>query len=302
MISIPFSGSKKFSYKNVKEIFKNNRYNTVFEPFGGSCVLSVNLKKDGLVKRAVANDFDRFFDNYLEYLAYKDWVVNECLVFGINPIKTYQYNKKCYVDKDNVRHLTKQVKLDDYEIEYLRSLIKQVPKKLWRYLSLGGNFTFSSVSSHKEIKLNDFSYFGSYLQTDKQRKYLEILNQITIEHLDYLDFLEKYKDDFNEESLIILDPPYTNTFQNQYKTQFDDKQTKDLIDLVSGFNCDFIFFNHNINKVKDWLEGLDYSIEFTGSKTVSANHKRKDVMAYVVKDKAKLVKTHQASFFYALND
>ena len=41
MISIPFIGSKRNYVRPVEELVSLHRYNKVFEPFGGSAVLSV---------------------------------------------------------------------------------------------------------------------------------------------------------------------------------------------------------------------------------------------------------------------
>ena len=283
MISIPFSGSKKYSYKQVKEIVQAGNYESVFEPFGGSCVLSVNLFYDGLVKRAVVNDYDHFFDNYLEYLAYKDWVVNECLNHGIKPRKGcghFGEMRTYWIDSDKVRH-SLQSKPNEEEKEYLQSLLKQVPKKLWSYFALGSNFVYSSRSSTSGVKLSDFRYFKSYLPTDKQRNYLKVLKEIEVENMDYNDFLDKHSSSFNKDSLLILDPPYIGTNQFQYKSQFTEEKTIKLINTAKNLKCDFIFFNHNQDQIEEWLQGLNYSIQLTGKKSITANKNRKDVMAYV---------------------
>lgn len=48
MISIPFSGSKRNRYKEVKQIVQDHGYKKVYEAFGGSAVLSVNLFREGI--------------------------------------------------------------------------------------------------------------------------------------------------------------------------------------------------------------------------------------------------------------
>ena len=39
--------------------------------------------------------------------------------------------------------------------------------------------------------------------------------------------------------------------------------------------------------MKSWLEGVNYSIQFTGNKTGTANRNRKDTMAYVKRTNVK---------------
>lgn len=201
MISIPFSGSKKFSYKNVKPIVEAGGYETVYEPFGGSCVLSANLYNDRIVKRAVINDYDGLFDLYPKYLDYKDWIVEECYKYGIKRrVKSNDPNTgkwSLYYRDDNGEKVWGKSKLKEDEIEFLQSLVSQVPKKYWRLLTYGSNFTFSAVSSGKVIKLSDFIYFQNYLKTDKQRKYLDVINRLERTRLDYREFFKRYSKELN---------------------------------------------------------------------------------------------------------
>ena len=88
MIWIPFPGGKRLSYKRfVEPLCASRRYISVFEPFGGSCVLSVNLKRDGHVNRAVINDYDGLFSLYPEFLDIKDWIVRECESKGFRNVR-----------------------------------------------------------------------------------------------------------------------------------------------------------------------------------------------------------------------
>lgn len=279
MISIPFSGSKKYSYRNVRAIAEQNNYKTVYEPFGGSCLLSVNLLNDGLVDNAVVNDFDRFFDDYEDYLDLKDKVVAEGYKRGLK--RTISSKSKSYRIEDNgSRTLLKTRVLHGIDRKVLQAIIEElVPEYYWRYFSLGCNFVHSAVCSHKTIKLNDFSQFNAYLKTDKQREYLEALHRCRVENLDWKDFLAKF--DITPDDLVILDPPYFENNQDQYKGQFTLDDTKELIKAVSDLGCDFIFFNNNVETVKELTDGLDVSIELTGVENNSANRKRKDVMAFI---------------------
>ena len=286
MISIPFSGNKRYSYKTVKEIVKSGGYERVYEPFGGSCVLSVNLKKDNVIEEAVANDYDRFFDLYPEYLDVKDKVIEEGYKQGLRRTLHHGTKGDLQINPDGTRTSIKSRTLKGEKRKILQDIISEyAPEKYWRYFTYDSNFTHSSVSSHKTIKLNDFSKFDGYLKTDKQRKYLEFLDEIEVEHLDWKDFLNKHENAIrSEHSILILDPPYIGTSQEQYRGQFTEKETKELLDRVIELNCDFIFFNNDEELMKSWLEGVNYSIQFTGNSTSTCNKKRKDTMAYVRRD------------------
>lgn len=282
MISIPFSGSKRYSYKEVKAIVEAGDYDTVIEPFGGSGVLSVNLYNDGLVDKAIINDYDGIFDIYEEFLDYKDWLNNECFEHGL--VNVSHSSKGCFIrdkNKNNICEVKGSTVLQGEQREFLQSCFTKIPKKFWKLFSYGCNYCHSAVSSHEEIKLCDWSLFSNYVWSDKQRRYLFVVNKCTLESLDYKDFMEKYKSKITQKTLLILDPPYHNTAQYQYKEQFNDKRTQELIDLVKTLECDFVFFNAQKENIEKWLEGLDYELVYTGSPIVSANHKRKDIMAYV---------------------
>ena len=282
MISIPFSGSKRYSYKKVREIVETGGYSAVYEPFGGSCVLAVNLFNDGIVNKAVVNDYDHFFDLYSEYLDLKDKVVEEGYKRGL------RRNVNCKlgevrINPDGSREVIKSRILPPDEKEILRDIIsKNVPKKYWRYFTLGNNFTHSAIGSSRDVSLSDFCMFGRYLKTDVQRAYLKALERVALEHLDWRDFINKYRAEITEsKSILILDPPYIGTSQGQYKGQFTEVDTELLIKTAVELGRDFIFFNQDLALVKKWLAGLNYEIQEIGMGSITGNHRRKDVMAYI---------------------
>lgn len=282
MISIPFSGSKRYSYKHVKKIVEENGYKTVLEPFGGSGVLSVNLYNDGLVEKAIINDFDHFFDDYEEYLDIKDWIVDECYKFGIKKRTGGSGKDTSYIIDGDKRIPIKSRVLKGNDRDFLQNLISKVDKKYWRLLAQGSNFCHSGVSSHETIKLNDFTNFERDLTTTKQRQYLKVYNECISDSLDYKDFIEKYKPYITTDTLLIIDPPYTGTAQKQYKEEFSDKRTQELVDLLLTLDCDFVFFNANEDDVKRWLSrGGNVEVINTYKSSIVPKTSRQDVMAFV---------------------
>lgn len=283
MISIPFVGSKKYSYKDIKPFVEQGNYDTVYEPFGGSCVLSVNLLNDGLVKRAVVNDYDRFFDNYETYLDLKDKVVEEGYRRGL--VRTSHDSKHgAYCsNSDGTKTCIKSFILQGDKRKTIQDIIGEiVPEEYWRYFTLGNNFCHSGFSLVEKINLTDFAMFNGYLKTDKQRKYLQVLNDCEINHLDYSDFLNKYKNDIDENSLLIIDPPYVGTLQCQYEYEFSEEDTKELINILEELPCDYIFFNRDLKKIKEWFKDIDCVIKQTGTlKRRSPQHNTEEYLIYV---------------------
>lgn len=280
MLTIPFSGSKRSSYKYVKEIVENGNYNFVLEPFGGSAVLSVNLYNDNVIQNVIINDYDKTFDIYENFLDYKDWIVDKCWEAGF--YKLYRGEKNILKDREgNIVGEQKTSPLPIEQQKYLQSLIRQIPYEYWRLLTYGSNFNFSTISKRERIGIVDFKYFTGDLTTTKQREYLNVVKKLKRETLDYKEFLEKYKNKIGPNTLLIIDPPYSDTYQVQYKESFDYKRTEELIELVKNLNCDFIFFNHNEENIKSWLKGLDYKLIRKNKISTRAGHQSYEILAYV---------------------
>lgn len=283
ILSIPFIGSKKYSYFQVRDFVKDRNYKDVYEPFGGSCLLSVNLLNDGFVSAAYVNDYDRFFDKYPTYLDLKDKVVDECFKAGF--LRTSHDDRRGsyeYLPDGSIRPVKSKM-LQGEKRKKLQEIIKEnVPEEYWRYFTLGNNFCHSGFSHKKDIKLNNFAMFNAYVFTDKQRHYLEKLNLCEKSNLDYRDFLDKYEDQITSESIIIADPPYFETTQYQYGGTFDKADTEELIQRLNALPCDYIFFNRDVEQMQKWFP--DAVIERTGTRTTAnENHSKVEYIAYVEK-------------------
>ena len=263
MISIPFLGSKRNYIKQVEEIIKANGYTKIFEPFGGSSVLSVNAFNDGLIEKAFINDFDHLFDIYPEYLDIKDKLISDLNDKGI-----YKDLKK------------KKLSVENQEI--LQNLISQIDKKFWPLLA--NNFVFSGRAAG-EIKLKDFVYFLNETGSDKQRYYLSIINQLERSTLDYKDFYKKYQNEFDSHSLIIIDPPYLNSAQKHYKNSefFGLADTLELLEATKETGADFLFFNMVERDTRKLLEVFGFDVVDFQVKRKSLNYGafREDILAYV---------------------
>lgn len=286
MISIPFRGAKIYSYnKQIKPIAIEGAYDTVLEPFGGSAVLSVNLKRDGVVKTAVINDFDRLWDIYPEFLDIKDWLVRECKAKGLK--KCTQTSKGNYLySEDGAKTPVISCLLSDTDKEILRDLVSKIDKKWWPLLTLGNCFTYDAVSSQNEIKLKNFKYFRNRLGTEKAREYLKAVKECEIMSLDWREFLDVNSNLFGEKTLIVLDPPYTNADPGIYKNQkpytLDD--LRELVATVKDTECDFILFNYGMDDIREILFEFGLKpdrLEYTGLRGETVSRRSQDVMAYV---------------------
>lgn len=283
MLHINFSGSKQYSYKPVKEIVKSGGYKTVFEPFGGSAVLSVNLKHEGIIESAYINDFDGLFDDLPQFIEYKEALVKACIKAGIQKRKTGSFPK---IEMDGKVYPVRESGLTGKERKILQFYAAQIPDRYYRLFGFDNTFTHSAVGSHDRVKLSDFTYFKTGSGTGAYRKYLKAAQALNRDRLDYRAFLVKHSDKYGRDSLIIADPPYVSTAQGQYKTQFTEAQTLELIQALDRSGSDYIFFNHGIERVSGWFKRLGIKptiLTETGNSASSANRKRLDVMAYVKK-------------------
>lgn len=282
MISIPFSGNKRYSYKFIREIVLDGDYKRVYEPFGGSCVLSVNLIRNNEVEKAVANDYDRFFDLYPEYLDLKDEVVRQCEEAGLE--KIYSSRGQAYkYDADGNKVLVDSELLNMEDRKILQDIIERtVPKEYWKYFFLGSNFVYSAASSKCIYRLNQFKRYGRELGTAKQRQYLEELKAVTLEHLDWRDFIEKYRNELDHDALLILDPPYVNHYQGQYEGQFSIKDARELVSTVITLGCDFIYFGRDLEHLERLMEGTgcEYTIHDAGAGGTTGKLATHDMFVY----------------------
>ncbi|MEG1619240.1 MAG: DNA adenine methylase [Eubacterium sp.] len=261
MISIPFSGSKRNRYKEVMEIVKENGYEKVCEPFGGSAVLSVNLINDKHIKEAIINDYDHIFDMYPEYLKIKENLIKKLLNRG-------------FVKSE------KRVSKEQYEI--LQKEIIDVEEK---YLCLlASNFVFSAIRTG-DVKRKDFTYFMNEITTNKQWDYYNIIKEIKRDTLDYKVFISKHKDTFDDTTLLIVDPPYINASQKAYKNKgfFGLSETFETLEMLKKLKTDFIFFGMVERDITTLLKLFGFEQFYVKSKRIyqSAGANRDDCMVYV---------------------
>lgn len=264
MIAIPFSGGKRYCYKEVRAIVEENGYTAIREPFGGSCVLSVNLANDGLVDDVVANDYDGIFEIYPEYLRIRERIVNALYAAGYVRLKRRELSKR------GNRTLSPEHKA------MLREMVSRVDEKYWRLLS--HDFCMTSRAAGNRIDIKQFGYCNWPKDLSGGWEYLEALKKVTLTSCDWRGF---YRDvDFPEGTLIILDPPYPGTSQVQYGGGFDDMEG--LLDETLKLGRDFILFGKDRGSLEPLLEsrGVDADWRTVGVRTACANFNRRDCMVH----------------------
>lgn len=267
LLKTSFSGSKVNRVREIKELIKNKKYKRVIEVFGGSCCISNNLKRDNLIEVAIANDYDHYFDNFEDNMIYKEKLIDQLMELGF---------------------VKSQKPLSKDKREELQNLIKEIQdnKNLLRYLAK--NFVYSSRRSSNDINVFDFCYFMSELSTKYDKEFYINLKNVHLDSLDYKDFIKKYSTFNDRDTLIILDPPYLNSFQTQYSNEiyFGLSETIGLLHTMKELKNDFIFFNMKEKDSVDLLNLFGFNFTYnTKIAHISGYNPREDFLAYVSFDK-----------------
>lgn len=268
LLYIPFNGTKKYSVSKIREIIKDNKYDTTFEVFGGSMCISANLVEDNLY--CYANDYDGLKDKLENILKAKQEIHNKMLEVGVVPSgEPLEPNYKKIL-QDTVLDVTKK-----YNLEF---------KDIKTGLVYGATQT-------RNLSIGDFKYFT--IKTDipfiRMEKFIENLKKVVVDKLDYKDYLEKYKYMFDRKTLLIVDPPYLNTSQETYgnKETWELKDTIELLKILKKLGCDFLLFEKDKENIGALLELFDFNIVDTNimKNTISTSNKkrinREECMLYI---------------------
>jgi len=204
----------KFFLKYLPKDIKN-----VIEPFGGTFACIKKEYNDDKYNKYV-NDLDDnlylIYTNPELYLECKKKFNEIAEKHLIVDSKTVNYNN--FIEEFNKVEMN--IKLKDYII---------------RECIIRGRM----VKINKTLKTYDF------------KKYLDFHKKINFTNDDYKIIIDKFK--YNEDSFIILDPPYLFSDNNNYKSQRDDSDMSDImVYILELFNdekvkCKLLFI---INKLK----------------------------------------------------
>lgn len=211
-------GNKNIEYnKFLKEIILNNiNKDTLFiEPFCGSAIISYNLYQTNNIKCHI-NDIDNFRIDFF----------NKCK--DIN-----------YMNEINDKINNINTKEDYYKLVDRKLINKEY-----------NSYIFSRL-------IHSFRY-GLFDETKKKKmvnlNWNDFLNNAIISNLNWVDIIEKYKDD--ENVFIYLDPPYLSSFNGYYisfnehlndnNTIIDNtKMYIDILNYLKNCKCKILFSINN---------------------------------------------------------
>lgn len=218
-------GNKRNMLKHIKAVLETMREDgqidseTIFiDCFGGSGLISHNIKQWYPSNRVIWNDYD----NYQERLNHLDTTeqLRQEMAKIINDTPTPYYDKLHPHTKEKILTLLQDKAQSGAFIDYTT---------ISTYLLFSGNY----ATNYQELAKNTF-YNGLALTHLNNKGYLAGVERT---QADFIDLLESYKDITNK--CLILDPPYLQTQKGNYKDSF---QLAQFFTLIERVQKPYIFF------------------------------------------------------------
>jgi len=238
---LPFQGQKRNFIKQFNELIKDefSRYrNGIFiDAFGGSGLLSHNIKQIYPNARVIYNDYD----GYCEKLAHIE-ETNEILR-AITPFYG-KYGKDRSIsreDRASIMQILDDFKNKGFYIDWLT---------FSSVLFYGGSYAHNEAEFKKEKRF--FSRAKGSVPQYSAKGYLE---GVEIARKDAMELIKEFD---GQEVVSVLDPPYLQTDKTGYKCFWG---LRDFLKLIRLVREPFIFFS---SENSDILAYIDDRIENDG--------------------------------------
>lgn len=238
---LPFQGQKRNFIKQFNELIKDEfmsyRNGIFIDAFGGSGLLSHNIKQIYPNARVIYNDFD----GYCERLAHIE-ETNEILR-AINP-HYEKYKKAEPIDADDKSAITQILdgfKNKGFYIDWLT---------FSSILFYGGSYAHNEAEFKKEKRF--FSGGNGSVPQYSTKGYLE---GVEIACKDAMELIKEFD---GQDVVLVLDPPYLQTDKAGYKCFWG---LRDFLRLIRLVREPFIFFS---SENSDILPYIDDRIENDG--------------------------------------
>lgn len=273
---LPFLGQKRNWIRYLPELINGNLFEKGFsnykkgvwvDMFGGSGLLSYNIKQLCPDAEVIYNDFD----GYSNYLTDESADILKSVGKLLEPyFKKYKHREKTNAnDTKEIRKIYFFVK-NKYKQKLYLTLLHSC---LWFGPIIGDNI--KKIENRKNHYINSKELLSENFH-EIFEKYLHGLN--VIKGVDFKELIQQYKD--NKNAVFICDPPYLNTCTGNYKSGFD-KNNFDF--LVENIRPPFIAFSSMKNNLRELLL----------AKFPNAKHKEHNVCLGNRKDKSLPTTTDQ---------
>ena len=220
---LPFFGQKRAFLKLFYECLRHfSPHATYLDLFGGSALLSHNLKQFYPEARVIYNDHDNFMGR-IENLKKTNAIIDELREYGVQRGIKY------------AQRLEKEERAEVYAIFQAH----EERGELIDYATLGASLLFSArrVNNLKELMGGSIYWRIPKKNYPQPHDYLEGVERVSG---DFRAVYEAHKD--ARELVLVCDPPYLSTLQNAYgKEWFRVEDFLNLMDIVERHP--FIFFS-----------------------------------------------------------
>ena len=223
---LSFMGNKRNMLRHIKAVLETMQEDgqidseTIFiDCFGGSGLISHNIKQWYPSNRVVWNDYD----NYQERLNHLDTTeqLRQEIVKIINDTHiSYNQDKLSPHTKEKILTLLQDKAQSGAFIDYIT---------ISSYLLFSGNY----AKTYQELAKHNFYNRISFKPLNKEG----YLAGVERTQADFIDLLDSYKDITNK--CLILDPPYLQTQKGNYNDSF---QLAQFFNLIERVQKPYIFF------------------------------------------------------------
>lgn len=206
--------------KNIDiNAYNITKFNNYVEAFGGSFNTGFNVMEQNTNIKAVYNDLDKNLVNF--------WIQ---LRDNCNKL----FNKIIQLSIKTDADIEEYIKTLEYKLNSKDNIERAaVTYLLNRYKTLNG-YRFLGINNFIEMDMNIIS---------------DMLLKVEIHNRDYKEILQMYN---NEDTFILIDPPYILENNKQYYNKgTENVNLNELIDILKNLKCKWLFtYNYNENLLK----------------------------------------------------
>lgn len=233
---LSFMGNKRSMLKHIKQVLQDMQGDgyindeTIFlDVFGGSGLISHNIKQWYPKNRVIWNDYDNYqkrLDNISDTEILRAKIYE---VFGINDTK----EKATQAQKQEILDFIKDFEAKGHYIDYI---------SISTYILFCGNYADSFET------LSKYSFYNRVAKEPLHAKgYLQGVERV---RQDFKDLLDSYSHIQNK--LLILDPPYLQTQKGNYADHF---RLGQFFELIGRVKKPYMFFG---SENSDIIESFEY--------------------------------------------
>lgn len=263
-----YPGAKNVMIPDIKEVFRRSGLDTFIDVFGGSGVVSLNIKAE----KNIYNDLDGELVNLFRMIQKRpSYIYNELKRSTIQGgFLRENYRKKKYIDGGGAgkrkSNYTPEGTRNHAEFDYgkHKSLEERAFNTLLRFtLSFGGMGETYNTSEKS-------TYRYAIKTLDQFESIEEAVSGWIIENLDFRDLLKKYD---GRGAFFYIDPPFYE--KKWYNCNFEDEDYGDLKEILGNLKGKYLM-NLNTEDVElaDIFDEPDFIKSYENRNQNAASNKR----------------------------